>query len=105
MTTPQDSTARWGGIEETAGLLAFRIGAWNELGYADPVDGQAAVPPLGKRSAEAITAGHSAVETIDEMIRDLHNLRAQLITELRANEEALMAWSDARIAGQRDGQS
>jgi hypothetical protein len=90
MTTPQNSTARWGGIEEQAGLLAFRVGAWNELGYTDPEEGQAAIPPLGERSAEAITAGHAAVETIDEMIRDLHSLRAQLVTELRQNQDILM---------------
>ena len=86
-----DSTAKtsaeWGGIEDAAGLLAVRIGAWNHFGYAAPQSGQAAIPPLGERSADAIKAGHGAIEVIDEIIRDLDVLRGQLITEFRTDED------------------
>ena len=65
----------------------MRVGAWNHSGYAAPEDGQAAIPPLGERSAEAIKAGHGAIEAVDEIIRDLYALRNQLITELCTDED------------------
>ena len=74
------------GLAESAELLAFQIGGWEHLGYPENV------PPLGQRSADAIRAGHAAVSTIDEMIRDLQDLRGQLVSELR---------QDADIRGQR----
>jgi hypothetical protein len=90
-------------ISDAAGLLSWRIGVWNHLGYAAPEPGQTAIPPLGERSADAITGAHGAIEVIDEMTRDLHALRSQLVSELRANEDALMAWSDAKLAAGRAG--
>jgi len=95
-------TAGWPGIEDAAGLLAVRLGAWNHFGYRAPEDGQAAIPPLGERSAEAIRAGHAAIEVIDQIIRDLHTLRGQLVTELRADEDATAARIDAMLAESRD---
>jgi hypothetical protein len=44
-------------------------------------------PPLGERSAEAIKGGHGAMEVIDEIVRDLHRLREQLVDELRADQD------------------
>jgi hypothetical protein len=85
------TSAEWGGIEDAAGLLAVRIGAWNHFGYVAPERGQAAIPPLGERSAEAIKAGHGAVEVIDEIVRDLYRLREQLVGELRADSDAKAA--------------
>jgi hypothetical protein len=99
-------TAEWPGIEEAAGLLAVRVAAWNHFGYAAPESGQAAIPPLGERNAAAITAGHGAIEVIDDLLRDLHSLRGQLVSELRANEDALAAHTDAMLAesrARRDG--
>jgi hypothetical protein len=76
------------GIEELAGLISFRVGAWHDLGYENPpAPGCATVPPLGERSAEAVRAGHAAVEAIDELTRQLHALRGQLIGELRQDED------------------
>ncbi|MGD0373632.1 MAG: hypothetical protein ABSB01_03460 [Streptosporangiaceae bacterium] len=59
--------------------------------------GQAGIPPLGERDADAITAGHGAIEVIDEILAELTSLRQQLITELRADEDARAARVDAML--------
>jgi hypothetical protein len=83
------TTAEWPGIEETAGLLNLRIAEWHDFGYANPpTPACKAIPPLGERSAEAIKAGHGAIEVIDEIVRDLRRLREQLVGELRADQHA-----------------
>jgi len=93
MNDPKASTtAEWPGIAEAADLLNFRIGEWHDFGYATPPTPTCkTIPPLGERSAEAIKGAHRAIEVIDEIVRDLHRLREQLIGELRANEDALNA--------------
>jgi hypothetical protein len=83
------TTAEWPGIEETAGLLNLRIAERHDFGYATPpAPACKTIPPLGERSAEAIKAGHGAIEVIDEIVRDLHRLREQLVGELRADQDA-----------------
>jgi hypothetical protein len=101
MTESNQTSAEWGGIEDAAGLLAVRVGVWNHFGYAAPEDGQAAIPPLGERNADAIRAGHSAVELIDEIIRDLYRLREQLVAELHTDAEAHGRRADQMIAEAR----
>ncbi len=82
-------TGEWspGKLLDDAGLLGVRVGAWNHFGYPAPEGTQAAIPPLGERSAGAIKAGYGAIDAIDEITRDLLLLRNQLITELRADED------------------
>jgi hypothetical protein len=71
------------GLEELAGLISFRVGAWHDFGYeTPPAPDCKMIPPLGERSTEAITSGHAAIEAIDELTRQLHALRAQLVGEL-----------------------
>jgi len=97
-------TAEWPGIEDAAGLLALRLAAWHDFGYSTPPAPHCnPIPPLGERSAEAIRAGHGAIEVIDEIIRDLHALRGQLVSELRANEDVLASRVDEMLAAGRDG--
>lgn len=90
-----------GPLEDKVGLLGVRVGAWNHFGYAVPQDGQAGIPPLGERGADAIKAGHGAVKVIDEIIRDLHVLRGQLVSELRADDDANATRVDAMLAEAR----
>jgi hypothetical protein len=45
------------------------------------------IPPLGERSAGAIEAGHEAVKDIDKLIARLHQVREQLVGELRQDED------------------
>jgi hypothetical protein len=59
------------------------------------------VPAAGEHDAHAIKAGHGAIEVIDEIIRDLHTLRGQLVTEIRADEDAHMKRSGELLAKAR----
>ena len=80
------------GLEELAGLISFKVGAWHDFGYeTPPAPGCQPIPPLGERSAAAIQSGHEAVKTIDTLIRQLHDLRAQLVGELRQDEDIRMS--------------
>jgi hypothetical protein len=107
------TTNEWPGIQEPADLLNFRIGAWHDFGYANPpTPTSKAIPPLGERSAEAITAGHGAIEVIDEIVRDLYGLREQLVGELRADEDiravrvgAMLAEARAKRDGEQAGRA
>lgn len=95
------------GIEELAGLISFQVGAWHDFGYETPPAPHCKpIPPLGERSAEAIKAGHDAIDTIDKLDRQLQALRSQLITELRTDEDVRGRRVDAMLAesrARRDG--
>jgi hypothetical protein len=99
MAHPAPSSGEWapGPLLDAAGLLGVRVGAWNHFGYPG------AAPAAGEHSAEAITAGHGAIEVIDQIIGDLHGLRSQLIGEIRADQDATAARVDAMLAGSRAG--
>lgn len=51
----------------------------------------AVIPPLGERSADAIKAGHEAISDIDKLIARLHQIRQQLVGELRQDDDIRMA--------------
>ena len=90
------------GIEEVAGRINFLVGAWHDFGYeTPPAPGCKPIPPLGERSAEAVKAGHAAVEAIDELKRQLYALRAQLLSELRQDEDARARIVDQMLAESR----
>jgi hypothetical protein len=93
------------GLTELAELINFRVGAWDDFGYADPPALECAtIPPLGERSAEAIRAGHQAIEAIDELTRKLYTLREQLVSELRQDSDIRGARLDAMLAERRPDQ-
>ncbi|MCW2934863.1 MAG: hypothetical protein JWM19_5825 [Actinomycetia bacterium] len=80
------------GLEELARLIHFRVGAWQDFGYEDPPAPDCkAVPPLGERSAEAIKSGHEAIGDIDQLIRQLYDVRSRLVSQLRRDEDIRMA--------------
>jgi hypothetical protein len=90
------------GIEELAGLISFRVGAWHDFGYETPPAPECKpVPPLGERSAEAIRNGHQAIRDIDELTRQLYALRSQLVGELRQDEDVRVVRVDAMLTGLR----
>jgi hypothetical protein len=90
------------GIEELAGLINFRVGGWHDFGYETPPTPECKpIPPLGERSAEAIKAAHAAIETIDELTRQLYALRSQLVGELRQDEDVRAGRVDAMLARPR----
>jgi hypothetical protein len=81
-----------GMLGELAALIHFRVGAWQDFGYENPPTPDCkAIPPLGERSAAAITAGHQAIRDIDYLIGRLHDVRQQLVTQLRQDEDIRMA--------------
>jgi hypothetical protein len=85
------------GLGDLAEGIGGLVGAWHDFGYETPPAPHCKpIPPLGERSAEAIRAGHAAVKGIDQLIRQLHALRAQLVGELRQDEDARMARLDAK---------
>ena len=87
------------GLEELAGLINFRVGAWQDFGYAKPPTPDCAtIPPLGERSAKAIEAGCEAIKDIDQLIAQLHQVRAQLVSELRQDEDIRAVRVDALLA-------
>lgn len=91
------------GLEEMAGLITFRVGGWHDFGYADPPTPECkAIPPLGRRSADAIRAGHDAIEAIDDLCRQLYGLRAQLMGELREDEDMRAVRVDRMLAEARE---
>ena len=95
-------TATTDDLEELAGLIHFRVGAWQDFGYEKPpAPDSATIPPLGKRSASAIKAGHEAVKDIDRLIARLHQVRSQLVSELRQDEDIRAARVDAMLAGEQ----
>ena len=66
-------------IENLAGGIAGLVDAWHDFGWEKPpVPGCKPIPPLGERSADAIRAGHMAVEEIDGLRRRLYALRQEL---------------------------
>lgn len=92
------------GISDLAETIIFEVGAWEDFGYpGQPPDfttqpGQNPIPPLGSRSADAIKAGHTAVDDIDKLTRQLYELRAQLVSELRQDADIRGARVDALLA-------
>lgn len=92
-------------LEELAGLVRFHVGAWQDFGYANPPTPESAtIPPLGDRSANAITAGHEAVKDIDRLIARLHEVRGQLVTELRQDSDIRATRVDAMLAERQAGE-
>jgi hypothetical protein len=80
-----------GDLGELVNLIHFRVGAWEDFGYANPPTPDCkAIPPLGQRSAAAVTAGHDAVKDIDQLLARLYKLREQLVDELRQNADLRM---------------
>jgi hypothetical protein len=90
------------GLAELAELISFRVGAWHDFGHQVPPAPECkAIPPLGQRSAEAITNGHDAIEAIDHLATQLHVLRGQLVSELREDSDVRRARFDAMLAARR----
>lgn len=87
------------GIGDLAEHVYFLVGAWKDFGYeVPPAPDCKAVPPLGERSANAVKSGHEAVRTIDQLTRQLCQLRGQLVGELRRDEDLRAARVDAMLA-------
>lgn len=62
---------------------------WHDFGYENPPTPDCkSIPRLGERSAEAIKGVQAAIGSIDGLTRQLHALRARLVSELRIYAQA-----------------
>ncbi len=88
------------GLAEQAQLIQWHVGVWHDLGYPEPLPSPDChpIPPLGKRPASAIKGGYDAIKDINELIRQLHALRGQLVSELRQDEDIRATEVDAMLA-------
>ena len=95
-----------GDLGELAALIHFHVGAWQDFGYENPPAPECVpIPPLGERSASAIKAGHDAVKEIDQLIARLQQVRAELVSELRRdNDTRLGAMPEQPEADERWGE-
>lgn len=77
------------GLAEQARLIQWHVGVWHDLGYPEPLPSPDCnpIPPLGRRSREAIKGGREAIRDIDTMIGQLQALREHLVSEMRQDED------------------
>jgi hypothetical protein len=73
------------GDEGHNGVLAVALARWaaRDDGEADPAARQAA---------------NTAMDAVDAMLRELHELRARLVSEIRASDDAAAARADQLLA-------
>jgi hypothetical protein len=80
-----------GALEDEAGLLGASLAQW------------ACRDEAADKAATRRAAG-TAVETIDAMLARLHRVRAALVAEIRQDDDAAMARTDALLAEYRGAQ-
>lgn len=52
---------------------------------------------------EVRQAANTAMDAIDSMLAELHQLRARLVSEIRASDDLAAARADALLAGEEPG--
>jgi hypothetical protein len=77
-------------LHEPVDLLAFALGQWEDRDDS-------------KAEPEVRRAANTAMDAMDRMLRDLHQLRARLVSEIRASDDAAGARADALLRGRQDG--
>ena len=82
---PYDVHAR---LEDPMGVLAIALGQWEDRDETGP-------------QPEVRRAANTAMDAIDGMLRDLHAMRARLVGEIRASDDAAAARVDAMLAARR----
>ena len=68
------------------GVLAIALGQWEDRDDSKP-------------QPEVRQAANKAMDEIDLMLRELHAMRARLIGEIRASDDASAARADALLRG------
>jgi hypothetical protein len=84
---PYDVYAR---LEDPMGVLSIALGRWQDR------DDNRAQPEVRK-------AANTAMDAIDAMLSELVSLRNQLISEIRASDDATGARVDAMLSARRAG--
>lgn len=84
---PYDAYAK---LWDPLGVLSVALGQWEDRDETKP-------------QPEVRRAANTAMDAIDGMLADLHAMRARLIGEIRASDDAAAARVDALLASRRDG--
>jgi hypothetical protein len=72
-------------LEDPMGVLAIALGQWEDRDDS-------------KAQPEVRRAASTAMDAIDGMLRDLHQMRSRLVGEIRAADDATAARVDALLA-------
>jgi hypothetical protein len=95
MTTTPDPTARqpydvYAKLEDPVGVLSVALAQWETRDDS-------------KAQPEVRRAANTAMDAIDAMLRELHQMRSRLVAEIRDSDDAAAARADAMLAGARAG--
>jgi hypothetical protein len=74
-------------LEDSVGVLSVSLGQWQD----------------GRPRAYARHAANTAMSAIDDMLRELHQMRARLVGEIRVSDDDAAARADAMLAGVKAG--
>ena len=72
-------------LEDPVGVLSIALGQWEDRDDTRP-------QPRARQAAS------KAMDTIDAMLAELHAMRARLLSEIRASDDANGARADAMLA-------
>jgi hypothetical protein len=75
-------------LEDPVGVLSIALGQWEDRDDT-------------KARPEVRRAANKAMDQIDLMLRELHTMRARLVSEMRAYDDATIARVDALLATSR----
>ncbi len=87
-TTPRQPYDVHAKLEDPAGVLAVALGQWEDRDDA-------------KAQPEVRRAANTAMDAIDGMLAELHKMRARLMDEMAASDDATAARADALLAARR----
>jgi hypothetical protein len=79
-------------LEEELGVLNVNLAAW--IGRDD-----------SKADASVPRAGHQVITSIDVLMRQLHQLRARMVGEIREDQDIAVARSDALLQRLRESRT
>jgi hypothetical protein len=72
-------------LEDPMGVLSVALGQWEDRDDA-------------KAQPEVRRAANTAMDEIDRMLRELHQMRSRLVGEIRASDDASAVRADAMLA-------
>lgn len=82
MNQPYDVYAK---LEDPTGVLSVALGQWEDRDDTRP-------------QPEVRRAANTAMDAIDAMLAELHQMRSRLVGEIRASDDATAARADALLA-------
>ncbi len=80
----------YGKLEDPMGVLGVGLAQWE-------------IRDDSKAQPEVRRAANTAMDAIDTMLAALHQMRARLVSEIRASDDASAARADAMLSGNARG--